>query len=120
MANIAIFKTGKPAQYLTSVNTPDYSSDPDVIIDPDISNVQSVPLKYWKRVGNTIVEMTQAEKDVILASELQARKDAITDPSFGDIKDILTALIKVINIRLPQNQKITKQEIIDAIKAEII
>lgn len=119
MANIAIFKSGQIPQYLQSVNTPEYSGDPDVIVNPDISSVVNVPHKYWKRVGNTVAEMTQAEKDAINAAELQARKDAVVDPSNANLKDILTALIKVINVRLSAGQKITKQELIDAIKLEI-
>ena len=68
MSNIAIFRTGQPPQYLTSVNEPPYVGDPDVLIDPDVSEVISVPLRYWKRVGDTIVEMTQGEKDAVDAA----------------------------------------------------
>lgn len=117
MASVALFN---PTQYLTSVNTPDYEDNPDAIINPDITAVQNVPLKFWKRSGNTIVEMTQAEKDAILIAELQTRKDTANDFGLDDMKPILTALIKVINIRLPIGQKITKQEMIDAIKLEIV
>lgn len=117
MANVVLFN---PTQYLQSVNTPDYEGNSDAIINPDISSVQSVPLKYWKRVGNTVVEMTLAEKQVVDVAILQARKDAITDPSFADLKDIFTALIKVLNTKLPANKQITRQELIDAIKLEII
>lgn len=120
MANIAIFKSGQFPQYLQSVNTPDYSSDPDVIVNPDISAVQSIPLKYWKRVGDTIVEMTQPEKDAVLAAELQARKNAADEFGLNDMKVILTAFIKVLNTKLPANKQITKQEMVDALKGEIV
>ena len=129
MANVAIFKTGKTPQYLKSINGAEYmvdptalegnvvSNDPDVIINPDISAVENVPIKYWKKVGDTIIEMSQAEKDAVIATELQARKDIANE--FGvDVKTLLTALIKVINIRIPNNP-ITKQEMIDALKGEI-
>lgn len=119
MATVAIFKPSKTPQYLQSVNTPDYEGDPDVIVEPDISSVSSVPLKYWKRVGDAIVEMSQAEKDAIAATELLAKK-AVADNYGVDMKTALTALVKVINIRLNAGQKITKQEMIDALKAEII
>ena len=131
MSNIAIFKTGKIPEYRISVNTRDYvvdpnvpksevvPLDPDVIINPDISSVSNVPLKYWKRSGNNILEMTQSEKDTLEAQLLQSRRDYITDPANADLKDILTALIKVINNRLSTGQKITRQEFIDAIKLEI-
>lgn len=117
MANVVLFN---PNQYLTSVNTPEYVNNPNAIINPDVSAVLSVPVKFWKRVGDTVVEMTPAEKQAIIDAELQARKDAVTDPSFADLKDILTALVKVINIRLPIDKKITKLELIDAIKAEMV
>lgn len=118
MASVAIFKAGQQPQYLLSVNTPDYSSDPDVIVSPDLSSVQNVPLKYWKRVGNTISEMSQAEKDTITAAELVIRKNA-ADTFVGDPVAIFTALIKVINLRLPVGQKITKAELVAAVKEEI-
>ena len=118
MANVILFKPNQQPQYLTSVNTPDYSSDPDVIVEPDLSSVSGVPIKFWKRSGNTVVEMTQAEKDAIAASELITRKNA-ADTFQADPVAIFTALIKVINIRLPQGQKITKQELIDVVKGEI-
>ena len=117
MSNIARFRTGKIPEYIKSVNTPEYSSDPDVIVNPDISALGLVPRKHWKRVGDTIVEMTQAEKDTLVATELQAKKDAIT-LSHDDMRVVLTALIKVVNLRLPSN-KITKEEMIQAIKDEI-
>lgn len=49
MANIARFKAGKTPEYMESVNTPEYSSDPDVIVNPDITAVQAVPLKFWNK-----------------------------------------------------------------------
>ena len=54
-------------EYRTSVNTPDY---PEVtwIINPDLSAVQSVPVKYWKIVGDTVTEMNQSEKDAVDAA----------------------------------------------------
>lgn len=132
MANIAIFKPNQIPQYLTSVNGAEYmvdptalegnvvSNDPDVIFNPNITAVQNVPLKYWKRSGNNIVEMSQAEKDAIAAAELLARKDAADDYGVEGMKIVLTALIKVINIRLSAGQKITKQEMVTALKGEII
>ena len=131
MSNIAIFKPNQTPQYLTSVNGAEYmvdptalegnvvSNDPDVIFNPDISAVVNVSLKYWKRSGDNIVEMTVGEKQVIDDAELQARKDAANDFSIEGMKIVLTALIKVINLRLPIDKKITKQEMIDALKGEI-
>lgn len=118
MASVAIFKSGKEPQFLQSVNTPEYSSDPDVIVNPDITAVQAVPLKFWKRVGNAIEEMTAGEKQAILDAELLARKSQADTFSANSLA-IFTALIKVINVRLPAGSKITKQELIDAIKLEV-
>jgi len=53
-----------------SVNTPDYS-EVDWIINPDLSELTDVPQKYWKIVGDTVVEMTPEEKsevDIALAA----------------------------------------------------
>ena len=82
MSNIARFKSGQTPEYLTSVHTPDYEGDPDVLVNPDISAVQSIDRKYWKRVGNTIVEMTLAEKAQIDLAEKTVRITAINNYEF--------------------------------------
>jgi hypothetical protein len=51
--------------YITSINTPDYSGNPNTLINPDLSSVSGVDLKYWKYDSGSsppIVEMTTAEK----------------------------------------------------------
>lgn len=69
MANVAIFNEGATPEnvlkYLKSVDTSKYVSRTDVVINP---SPPAVPLKYWKHVAGTIVEMTQAEKDAVDAS----------------------------------------------------
>jgi len=131
MANIAIFKSGKEAQYLRSVDPSPYLvdptalegnevvNDPDIIVNPDISTVKNIPLKFWKRSGNNVIEMTQVEKDAIASRELTERKSS-ADTFDSNSLSIFTALIKVINVRLPAGQKITRAELITAIKEEII
>lgn len=64
MANV-LNRTSKA--YLTSVNTPDYS-EVDWIINPDLSSVISVPQKYWKIDGDSVLEMTTEEKAAIDAN----------------------------------------------------
>lgn len=119
MSTIAIFKQDQCPQLILSANTPDYDKDPDVIVNPDISLVKNIETKYWKRSGNSIIEMSQVEKDAVDQSELNARK-SLADSFNAKTIEIFTAIIKVINLRLPSGQKITKQELIDAIKAEIV
>ncbi len=65
MSNVAIFKPGETPRYLKSVNTPDYENDLGVIINPSLSNVEDVPLKYWVRIGNLVKEMTLAKKQAV-------------------------------------------------------
>lgn len=115
--NIAIFKPGKQPEYLISVNGAEFMADPatndttpnspDVLINPDISAVKNVPIKFWKRNGNSIVEMTQAEKDAITAAELQARRDAANDFGVQNMKVVLKVLIAVLNSKLPANKQIS-------------
>lgn len=50
--------------YFESVNTPDYPTG-TWLIDPDLSGVSAVPQQYWKVVADTVVEMTQGEKDAV-------------------------------------------------------
>ena len=70
MANV-IRRTANPQgmyEYRTSVNTPAY--DPgNWLINPDLAAVSGVPPMYWKVVGDTVVEMSQAEKDAVDATQ---------------------------------------------------
>ena len=118
MSNVAIFKPNETPRYLRSVNTPDHEGDPNILINPDVSALQNVELKHWKRVGNNIVEMNASEKQVIADAELFQRK-SVADNYGIDLKVALTALVKVFNKRLPSGQKITKAEMITALKEEI-
>jgi hypothetical protein len=61
MANV-IHKTS--LQYLESVNTPEFPID-DWIINPDLSGLEGIAKRYWKVVGDNVVEMDQSEKDVV-------------------------------------------------------
>ena len=65
-------------EYRTSVNTPDFDPQ-DWIINPDLSALLGiVPRVYWKVSGDSVLEMSQAEKDArdaaIAAAELAAAK----------------------------------------------
>lgn len=118
MASVVIFEPGKIPRYLSSANTPDYEGNIDVIINPDLTLVQGVEPKFWKRDVDSVVEMTQEEKQAVLDAELLVKKSA-ADTLQANMPEVMTALIKVINLRLPSN-KITKKEMIEAIKLEIV
>ncbi len=118
MANILIYDrvTGKPVQYLTSVNTPDYSSRSDVLVNPVIP--AGVLHKYLKVVGGSVFEMTVEEKAAVDAAEAQIALNArIAQINNLDVSilDALIALVQCINVRIPNNP-ITKTEIITQIK----
>jgi hypothetical protein len=71
-------RTAVPLEILYSVNTPDY--DPAYwIINPDLTILETVPLKYCKVSGDLIVEMTAAEKAAVDAAELAAAKTSATN-----------------------------------------
>lgn len=117
MSVVVIFTNGV-ASYYPSAHTPDFEGNPNALINPDLSIVDGVPTQYWKRDGNSVVEMSQAEKDALADAELTSRKN-LSDTYQVDIKTALTALVKVINLRLPSN-KITKEEMVQALKDEIL
>jgi hypothetical protein len=50
--------------YFPSVNTPDFPVE-NYIINPDLSAVVGVEQQYWKVVGDSVVEMSEAEKAVV-------------------------------------------------------
>lgn len=94
MSNVAIFKPGQIPTYRESVNTGEYVVDPnvpkdqaaaiaDVIINPDISAVQNIDKKYWKRgPDKKVVEMTSAEKARVDLAEKAARIAEISKYNF--------------------------------------
>ena len=61
-------------EFLISVNTPNYPVE-YWIHNPDMSNVEGVPVKYWKIVGDNVLEMDSFEKDTVDASNLDSYKD---------------------------------------------
>ncbi len=78
-ANVLIFDPNDPdvanaaKRYHRSVNTPDFSGRSDVLINPDISTVRAsgAPVRHWKvSLPDTVLEMTQAEKDLIDADSI--------------------------------------------------
>ena len=56
-----------------SVNTAVFSPA-TWIINPDLSALSGVEKKYWKIVGDTVVEMTQPEKDAVDTADLPGVK----------------------------------------------
>ncbi|MHC4843955.1 MAG: hypothetical protein ACYTEE_09160, partial [Planctomycetota bacterium] len=73
--------------YLPSANTPDHTGNPDALINPDVSAVQDiVERKYWQgnRGGNSVVEMSQADKDTYDAW-VASERDAATRTGAKDL-----------------------------------
>jgi hypothetical protein len=68
--------------HLRSVNTPDYPAS-EWIINPDLSAVAGVPTRYWLISGNTVTEMTPAQKAAVDAAEAAAAKAPPADPVAG-------------------------------------
>ena len=71
MSKIVVYDPGAAVvdaviEYNPSANTPDYDSEPNKLVNPDLSLLEGiVPVLYWKRVGSTVVEMNQTEKETI-------------------------------------------------------
>lgn len=69
MSDIVVFDpsdlvvANRVLKYLKSVNTPDYNGN--ILINPDTSFVSNISIDYWKVNGESIEEMTDAEKFAI-------------------------------------------------------
>lgn len=109
MSNILKTKDGRVLEYLLSVSTPEYIS-PDDLVNPIMP--EGVPLKFLKRVGDLVVEMTQTEKDAII----QAEADAIIAE-----KDIRANNLEIETLTLAKALVragvVTKTNLINAIKS---
>jgi hypothetical protein len=92
------------------------SSRPDAL-KVDVDTYESTTLKWHKVVSGEVVEMSQAEKDLIIQVEDEARVIAIEEAldkfEVSNI-ELMTALIQRINTRIVDD--ITKAEIIQQIK----
>jgi hypothetical protein len=62
-------------QIVDSINTPDYPVG-TWVINPDLSPVSGVAVKYWKLTGDVLSEMTQGEKDAVDAADLPSVKQS--------------------------------------------
>lgn len=75
-------------EILHSVNTPDY--DPaDWVVNPDLTPVQNVSPDFWVLEGDTLREMTQAEKDAQAAVQLPT----IKFKRVNDMSNAVTAFV---------------------------
>ena len=67
-------------QYLTSTS-PASLSEPEAnyIQDPNMAPIAGFPSRYWVITGDIVSLMSQAERDVVDAAALVARRDALAD-----------------------------------------
>jgi hypothetical protein len=71
MSNVVIYNPSDPVvvnrvtSYLLSVNTPDYNSNPNALINPDLSEIINISPIFWKFNNNTIVAMSSDEQILI-------------------------------------------------------
>jgi hypothetical protein len=90
MSNIVIFKEGQIPQYLKSVDTREYVTElpvnkesaqevalPGVLINPDLSQVEGIPLRFWKLQRGQVVEMTPEEKQILLDTDTAVQEAKI-------------------------------------------
>lgn len=117
MSNVIVFSPDKYPVYIESVNTPDYEGI-NAIINPDMSGVEGVPFKYVKRDGNNVVEMSQVEKDVVDAAELEARKVSIGNFNM-DLKTFVKGILMAGNTRWSKGQEVTEGEVITWFKNQV-
>lgn len=70
---------GRVTNYIESVNTPDYTSEENTLINPDLSNVSGIAQEFWKVLDGTVVEMDSSDKSNLLPGERDSQKIKIDD-----------------------------------------
>lgn len=123
MANVVVFHEDREPEFLESVNTPDYLTQPvadkneaskfskkNVVINPDLSSLSSVPKKYWKKVGNGVIEMTDIEKKSVDDLKVTKEQEKINNLDF-DGSEAIKVLIEV--------GLVTKKQVTDALKTKV-
>ncbi len=99
MANIVVYSPSDPIvanrviHYFPSANTPDYDSEPNKLVDPDLSALTNVSILYWKYNGSGVVEMNSEEKR-LMANLVFSEEDIGREQ-----KLIRTSLSKVHSMR---------------------
>ncbi len=107
---------GRIIKKYVSVDGSDIKDDADVL-KVDRTTLESIT-KFHKVDNRQVVLMTQAEKDTFIQEEKDTADNeerVRIDKLEVAVKDVIVALIKRINIRIPSNP-ITKQEVINQIK----
>ena len=89
MSNVLIYDktTGNALQYLICVNTPDYKTRDDAIINPDLSAVKNVPVEYLKVQAGAVAEMTATEKAAVDAAKPAPVPDPV-EQLRADVEDL--------------------------------
>ncbi len=92
MAAIAIYSPNdvtvadRVIKYLPKAHTPDYDSETNKLVNPDLAGVVGVDQRYWKVDTGAIVEMSPAEKSAI---------NALSETSKTGVHNLLTFSSKV-------------------------
>lgn len=81
-------------QYIPSANTPDYPID-DWIHDPDLSAVIGFDSRYWVITEDVVTLMSQAERDALDATLLNAGRDEIA-AQLDNVEDVLRAFMLTV------------------------
>lgn len=85
-------------EYRRSVHAPDFP-EAEWIHNPDLSALSGVPSVYWKVVGDSVLEMTPAEKtakDAAMANAVKASVKSAADAAIdGDAGYDLRAIAKL-------------------------
>lgn len=77
----------------------------DWILNPDLSAVEGVDPKYWKIVGDSITEMSPAEKAVADTDEVSSQRDKTANAAFRpDSHQRAFALLLIDEINLLREQ----------------
>lgn len=69
--------TERITRYQKSAHTPDYSSNPLCLINPDLSGVDGVSRSDWLHDFGIIRGMTQSEKDLIITEQKNLERASV-------------------------------------------
>jgi len=81
MATVVIFDPvatpNKVLSVIPSASSDQYTGRSDALIDPNLSALSSVPVRYWKHVAGSVIEMTSGEKSAQDAQDAAAETATI-------------------------------------------
>lgn len=116
----------KPRILINPSNIEELKSNPNAIVDPDLSKVKGVPSEYWLLVDGEIIAMALDQRKIVDAVIRSNDKQRIavsnmnTEEYIKENKSKLHIYSAIVAVSVSASYYVSKYEVIDKLIKEII